>query len=199
MTYKDRYQLACKKAFEGFEPDFSGCRNTEEAHAILRMAKDGKLSQEIAEAIGKTPKAIQKFFRRYAFPSLHNICPREQSEQPMWKGGTKILKGYVYIRVKNHPNKSKHGGYVAAHRLVMEKKLGRFLDQNEVVDHIDGDKLNNNPDNLRVFDSNAEHLRATLKGRTPNWSVDGKQKIVEALRRRHRLAKEMKAFASHRA
>lgn len=198
MTHKDRYRLACQQAFEGFEPDFAGCRDLEEAYTILQMARDGKLSQEIAEAIGKTPKAVQKFFRRYAFPSLHNVCPREQGEQPMWKGGTKIVKGYAYLRVKDHPSKSKHGGYVAVHRLVMETKLGRFLASHEVVDHIDGDTLNNHPDNLRVFESNAEHLRATLKGRIPNWSEEGKAKISEAVKQRHRLARERKASSNHR-
>lgn len=199
MTYKDRYRLACQKAFEDFEPDFDGCRNLAEAHTILRMAREGKLSNEIAEAIGKTPKAVQKFFRRYAFPNLHNICPREQAEQPMWKGGTKIVKGYAYIRMKDHPSKSKHGGYVAVHRLVMEAKLGRFLEKHEVVDHIDGNRINNHPDNLRVFQSNAEHLRATLRGRVPKWSDDGKRRISEAAKLRHRLARDKKASASQQA
>lgn len=197
MNYKDRYRLACKKAFEGFEPDFSGCRNLDEARTILRMAREGNLSSEIADAVGKTPKAVQKFFRRYSFPNLHNVCPREQDEQPMWKGGIKIVKGYAYLRVKDHPSKSKHGGYVAVHRLVMEQKIGRFLLTGEVVDHIDGDTMNNHPDNLRVFENNAEHLRVTLAGRRPEWSDDGKRRISEAVKLRHRLAREKKASANH--
>ncbi|WP_243259146.1 HNH endonuclease signature motif containing protein [Clostridium sp. 'deep sea'] len=43
------------------------------------------------------------------------------------------------------------------HRVVAEKKLGRKLRKGEVVHHIDGDKLNNSPDNLMVFSSQEEH------------------------------------------
>lgn len=36
-------------------------------------------------------------------------------------------------------------------KLLLEIKLGRILVGNETVDHIDGDKTNDNPDNLRVL------------------------------------------------
>lgn len=48
---------------------------------------------------------------------------------------------------------------VHAHRVIAERKLGRKLLLQEVVHHIDGDKRNNNPDNLRVFNSQKEHAR----------------------------------------
>ena len=43
------------------------------------------------------------------------------------------------------------------HRLVVESVIGRPLKAGEVVHHIDGDKRNNNPENLMVFASQAEH------------------------------------------
>jgi len=50
-------------------------------------------------------------------------------------------------------------GYVREQRLVMEAKLGRYLTPEEVVHHIDGDKENNDPDNLMLFANNGEHTR----------------------------------------
>lgn len=50
-------------------------------------------------------------------------------------------------------------GYVYEHRLVAEGVLGRLLETREVVHHIDGDKANNDPSNLRVFPSQADHVR----------------------------------------
>jgi hypothetical protein len=45
------------------------------------------------------------------------------------------------------------------HRVVAEEKIGRPLRKGEVVHHIDENILNNHPDNLHVFASQAEHAR----------------------------------------
>lgn len=45
----------------------------------------------------------------------------------------------------------------AAHRVVAEQMLGRKLLPGEVVHHLDGNKQNNDPENLYVFASQAEH------------------------------------------
>lgn len=56
------------------------------------------------------------------------------------------------------------GGYlrgvrnISVHRLAAEKKIGRALLPGEVVHHIDGDRLNNDPSNLHVFPSQSAHM-----------------------------------------
>lgn len=45
------------------------------------------------------------------------------------------------------------------HKVVAEQILGRALLPGEVVHHIDGDKHNNDPKNLMIFSSQAEHAR----------------------------------------
>src|SRR5690606_38191088 len=64
-------------------------------------------------------------------------------------------------------------GLILEHRAVMERHLGRNLLPSEIVDHIDGLHLHNSPANLRLFASNADHLRATITGQTPKWSAAG--------------------------
>lgn len=49
------------------------------------------------------------------------------------------------------------------HRAVMEKILNRKLLSTEVVHHKDRNKRNNNPENLELYSSNAEHLRDHLR------------------------------------
>lgn len=190
MDYREQRRKDCLELFAGFQPDFSKCRNKEQAQRILELASQGLFSEEIAALLETTPKAIQKFYRRYGFPSLQNFSPPRREQRHGWKGGLKEVKGYLYARTPGHPRASKHGNYVAVHRLVMEQTLGRHLLPTEVVDHIDGDTRNNAPENLRVFQSNAEHLAETLRGRCPKWSEDGRRRLDHARRQRRRTKKD---------
>ncbi len=52
------------------------------------------------------------------------------------------------------------------HRQVMETLLGRPLKPGEVVHHLDGDKRNNDPDNLVVLPSQSAHCKAHDFGKT---------------------------------
>jgi len=45
------------------------------------------------------------------------------------------------------------------HRQIAEQKLGRPLQKAEVVHHIDGNKQNNDPGNIEVLPSQADHAR----------------------------------------
>ena len=66
-----------------------------------------------------------------------------------WKGGKALSgKGYVLIRKEGHPTASKRGKYVREHVLVMEKKIGRYLQEGEIVHHINGIKSDNRLENL---------------------------------------------------
>jgi len=48
---------------------------------------------------------------------------------------------------------------VHEHRVVAEQMLGRPLRENETVHHRDGNKRNNNPENLIIFRSQSEHAK----------------------------------------
>jgi len=66
--------------------------------------------------------------------------------------------GYLYCRTRpQHPRANAKGLY-AHHRVVAENALGRLLEPGEVVHHVDGNKINNDPENLQVLD-NSEHSR----------------------------------------
>ena len=78
-------------------------------------------------------------------------------KNPHWKGGKVIVDGYRYIYTPKHPNATKDG-YVCEHRLVMEKKIGRFLESGEVVHHLNHNVLDNSPDNLHLCPSPGRHF-----------------------------------------
>lgn len=79
------------------------------------------------------------------------------STHPMWKGGRIVNKdGYILIHKPDHP-RANSLGYVGEHVLVLETKMGRFLIRGETPHHIDGNRSNNHPDNLILFDKDKDH------------------------------------------
>lgn len=89
-------------------------------------------------------KSCGCLFLEYA----RNQPSKEKSR--LWKGGRRTDKGYVYVYDPSHP-KSKSNGYILEHRVIMENIIGRPLLPEENVHHIDGDKTNNNPNNLELW------------------------------------------------
>ena len=158
---------------------------------LLAMIEQGQTAAEIGAALSVDPETVRKFARCRGLTIHRHDMTAEN--HPSWKGGTTLDRsGYLLRRVEREgphgyliraiAQRGKDGldrsGYAPEHRIVMHNQLGRALVKGEVVDHIDGDVTNNDPSNLRVFASNAEHLRATLIGRVPNWTPEGKARMT---------------------
>ena len=152
-------------------------RTDTQTHQILSMNHLGKTSKEIANEIGCSAKHVQNILRINNLGRL-NRGAMHGDLNSSWRGGRIVDNdGYVSIPAPpNHPN-PRSDGRIAEHRHVMERHLGRYLDPLEVVDHIDGLHLHNAPSNLRIFEKNADHLRETITGIRPNWSVEGFAKM----------------------
>src|SRR6185312_1730733 len=85
----------------------------------------------------------------------------------LWEIKKIVNKGdYNYAVVPEHPNRTKNN-YVLEHRIIIENHLGRILNKNEVVHHINGDKKDNRIKNLQVMDSKEHNkLHADQQGQT---------------------------------
>lgn len=89
--------------------------------------------------------------------------PKSGENNPKWRGGFLINDGYKYIYNPRHPDATKTG-YVLEHRLVMEKVIGRRLEQDELVHHLNHNRLDNRPENLHLC-SNSEHGTTHIQDR----------------------------------
>lgn len=91
-------------------------------------------------------------------------------ERSLWFPEAEGQEPTFVLRMTNLPRKSEH---VA----IAECKLGRELKQNEVVHHIDRNRLNNSPENLEVL-TKTQHARLH-SAELVRWSKEAKGKTYE--------------------
>ena len=147
----------------------------------------GLTHPEIAQRLEVSKSCVERSVRRFALQSSRTGPRAASGHHQQWEQGRTVDKhGYVLVFVPLHPRASCNG-YVREHRLVLEVALNRYLQSREVVDHIDDHPHHNWPDNLRLYASNADHLRGTLTGRektTPRSSIAGAYGNTQKLPRR---------------
>ena len=100
-----------------------------------------------------------------------------------WKGGRRKIKGYVWVWVeKTNPffKMARRKNNILEHRLVMAEHIGRCLEDQEYVHHINGTKDDNRIENLMVVTSSQHnklnHYFAKL------W-IEEHQDIIENITR----------------
>lgn len=77
-----------------------------------------------------------------------------------WNDGRNVVDGYVYLKLPDHPMATRKG-YVSEHRLVMSEHIGRLLERDEDVHHINGDRADNRIENLELVDHSVHSARKT--------------------------------------
>jgi len=157
-----------------------------------RLVEEEQMTQRSVEALLGIGRGVVGRWAIQQGWKTQRTGPRAGAGHPDWKGGRLLLGGYWYIYSPDHPNRTKQRR-VAEHRLVMEAKLGRYLERSEVVHHLDGNPQNNHPDNLELFQSNADHLRAELTGRCPNWTPEGQERIALGVRKAAAIHRHIKS------
>ena len=83
--------------------------------------------------------------------SNHKFCSKN------CKGVANATKYYNKYKWHYKQVRRDDGTYVSEHRYVVEQRLKRLLQKNEIVHHIDLDKSNNEEYNLHLFDKQQDH------------------------------------------
>lgn len=88
------------------------------------------------------------------------------AHSPHWISGLTLSSG-GYLVFTDSPGNGAHASR-ALHVIIAQYKIGRLLRPGEVVHHIDHNKLNNHPDNLRVMSASEHasyHARHSMLGK----------------------------------
>lgn len=104
--------------------------------------------------IAASRKTAVEILRKYHPPAKPKL-PKPPKAAP--RGWFVTANGYVMRKVDDHPRKNK-SGYVPEHTLVMEKHLGRYLCEDEVVHHINHDRRDNRIENLQLMTKQEHYL-----------------------------------------
>lgn len=127
-----------------------------------------KNAVEIANESNTTSTTIYNWLDKFNIKRRNRseVCKilyKDKHNHPKWNGGKIIDKnGYPMILNRKHPHARKNG-YVLEHILIMEKKLGRSLKDDEIVHHINMDKSDNRLENLDLLSSSKVHHSITHK------------------------------------
>lgn len=110
------------------------------AEKIKKLAYEGLNGVQIARKLKTSPETVYAIAKREGIEITDNFH----------KGYIITWAGYRMLRTPEHPFADSKG-YVREHRLVMEKYLGRYLEEDECVHHVDGGKSNNSIENLELM------------------------------------------------
>lgn len=144
----------------------------EKHRQVIELADGTRSSVEIARTIGISPRYVRRIMGQHGCPTLPRGA-QKGARNSSWIGGRSVDRdGYVTVPAPDDHPSPRAIGRVLEHRLVVERQFGP-LSPNSVVDHIDGLTLHNDPANLRVFETNGDHLTATISGTPRHWSRQG--------------------------
>ena len=110
-------------------------------------------------------KPQAKYFYNGRFKGYRKTCEdhhgykyRKGENNSAWKGGRLLSKdGYVLVLHPERYHKKGISRYMLEHRLVMERKIGRKLESNEIVHHLNGIRTDNRIENLVLINGPFGH------------------------------------------
>lgn len=112
---------------------------------------------------------VAEYYYKARFKGYKKTCDnhngynfRKGELNPAWKGGKiKDKDGYIRILAPHLHNKKGASRYMLEHRMIVESSIGRRLEKDEIVHHLNGIRSDNRIENLEIikisFDGKTNH------------------------------------------
>ena len=154
-------ELGCSKAAVCMRMKESGIK-ARSPHDYPPTQKQKKAWAENGRKLGRKPRTDEQRAKLSA-------AQRGRRKRNYDFGGHEKLRsdGYVKVYVPDHPHATADG-YVMKHTLVMERHIGRYLEDDEVVHHINHVRDDNRLENLSLMkkhDHQTMHMMERHHGR----------------------------------
>lgn len=111
--------------------------------------------------------------------------PGKPKKKDKWIG----QEGYVLVQAPEGHPRARQDGSILEHRLVMETRLGRYLEDWEIVHHKNGNRQDNSDGNLELLDGRAR--RSTGPGHPPAHDFDAAT-AAQVLLQRNDVSEDVK-------
>ena len=120
---------------------------------IRKYLYEQKSIRKIAEEIKCSTDTVLNRLRKYGVQTRkYGDWVGKMEKCPNWRGGRYNHKGYILVRVPNHPRAS-NNGYVREHILVWEKYHKKSLLKGWTIHHLNGIRDDNRIENLEAMSS----------------------------------------------
>ena len=140
---------------------------------VKKLYSEGLSLKDVGIKLGVSPNTISRRLNNLSISKRDGTFQKGHAPVPgcekgwfkkgvpskAWKGGLRFTRGYREVWCHSRQK------YIKEHRYIMELHLGRKLNKDELVHHINKNRLDNRIENLQIM-SNSEH--ATLHG-TENY------------------------------
>lgn len=181
------------------------CKAIERCNKFIKELKTGKTYQEVGKENGVTRQQICNTIRRYGYSRIDfqekrkhvyiictcNFCRKSfvsfnKGKLFCKKECRRLAFASVFNNTSKYKMSGKDGRVVLVHRKVYEKVIGRKLGRWECVHHIDGNKSNNDRNNLALMDLSDHSRMEALR----TWNTFKKIFNPVPMYKKHLLTKE---------